>query len=540
MELDWKSIRPLNGARDKGFEELCSQLARCEVPRMTRFVRKGTPDAGVECYAILPDGSEWAWQSKYFDGLGDSQWQQLDKSIKAAIEKHPRLAKYFVCIPLDLPDARIPSRKSAKDRWDEHVSKWQEWTTERTMSVEFVYWGSHELLERLAQPAHIGRVRFWFNKIGFDDAWLAARLDEAIATAGPRYTPEIHVDLPIAWEFEAFGRSKIFFEGIKGHAREIRKKLRHVADRQSQDNEPTKDTEAQSLASEVEKVLNGLSTLEVQPIGTLPFKDIADCIVSAQAVAENSIELLWKRESEYDSQHVEDREERIDRAYRYNPFRERRQRLWDLSATLRNTNEALCHADRTASSTLLILKGKAGTGKTHLLCDIAKWRIAAGCPTVLLMGQSFTSNDAPWFQVLRQLDLASLTAEEFVGALEAAAQAAGSRALFIIDAINEGTGRTIWPNHLAAFLAHLERSPWVGVVLAVRSSYEEFVIPPKVFERACALMHEGFTDREYDACKTFFMYYGLELPSTPLLTPEFQNPLFLKTLCFGLSKNGHI
>ena len=35
-----------------------------------------------------------------------------------------------------------------------------------------------------------------------------------------------------------------------------------------------------------------------------------------------------------------------------------------------------------------------------------------------------------------------------------------------------------------------------------------------------------------------FVHYGLELPSTPLLSPEFRNPLFLKTLCRGLNTKG--
>ena len=77
MTLDWNSIRPLNGGRDKGFEELCAQLARAETPSGSTFVRKGTPDAGVECYAILDDGTEWGWQAKYVDLLGDSQWSQI-------------------------------------------------------------------------------------------------------------------------------------------------------------------------------------------------------------------------------------------------------------------------------------------------------------------------------------------------------------------------------------------------------------------------------------------------------------------------------
>lgn len=89
----------------------------------------------------------------------------------------------------------------------------------------------------------------------------------------------------------------------------------------------------------------------------------------------------------------------------------------------------------------MILRGAAGTGKTHLLCDLARQRISAGRPTVLLLGQRFVSNEVPWSQALQQLDLPGLSAEEFVGALEAAAQAAGSRALLIIDAINEGAGR---------------------------------------------------------------------------------------------------
>ena len=168
----------------------------------------------------------------------------------------------------------------------------------------------------------------------------------------------------------------------------------------------------------------------------------------------------------------------------------------------------------------------------------APWVVDEEEPHPLLMGQRFVSNEVPWSQALQQLDLSSLSAEDFVGALEAAAQAAGSRALLMIDAINEGTGRNIWPSHLAAFLAHVERSPWIGVVLSVRSSFEELVLPPDVRSRAASVTHSGFMGHEYDATKTFFVHYGLDLPSTPLLAPEFQNPLFLKTLCRGLNAKG--
>ena len=539
MTLDWNSIRPLNGGRDRGFEELCAQLARAEAPSGSAFVRKGTPDAGVECYAVLSDGTEWGWQSKYVDDLGNSQWSQIDKSIKIALNKHPKLVRYFVCVPLDRADARIDGRKSAKDRWDDRVAKWSGWASELGMTVEFVYWGGHELVERLARPVHIGRRRFWFDVVGFDAPWFTARLDEAVDAAGPRYTPEVHVDLPIAWEFEAFGRTDRFFDHEKARARRIREKLRAVEYSQGA-SEPTADAELAAVASKVQAVLTAIGAIEVLATGPLPFRDISEQIQPAETAAEELSRLLDEREREFEAKaEAESRDTKARRSfYQSNPFRDRKIPLRHLISQLQTARESFLHADEIAEGSLMVLRGEAGTGKTHLLCDVAGRRISTGRPTVLLMGQRFVSDEAPWAQALQQLDLSSLSAEEFVGALEAAAQAAGSRALLMIDAINEGAGRNIWPSHLAAFLKHLERSPWIGVVLSVRSSFEELVLPAEVSSQAAVVTHSGFAGHEYDATKTFFVYYGLEFPSTPLLAPEFQNPLFLKTLCRGLNAKG--
>ena len=60
-------------------------------------------------------------------------------------------------------------------------------------------------------------------------------------------------------------------------------------------------------------------------------------------------------------------------------------------------------------------------------------------PTVLLIGGQFNS-DEPWAQMTGLLGL-SCTREEFLGALEAAAQARGTRAVILIDALNEGQGK---------------------------------------------------------------------------------------------------
>ena len=87
--FDWKRIRASNGSQSSGFEELCAQLAREERPIDSEFRRKGSPDAGIECFCVLRGGSEWGWQAKFFDTLKNPQWSQLDESVKKALDHHP-------------------------------------------------------------------------------------------------------------------------------------------------------------------------------------------------------------------------------------------------------------------------------------------------------------------------------------------------------------------------------------------------------------------------------------------------------------------
>ena len=536
INVSWHSIRPLNGGREKGFEELCSQLARSEVSGHAQFIRKGNPDAGIDCYAKFENATECAWQAKYFFTLGDKQWSQIDRSVNAALRKHPRLKRYVVCLPMDLPDARVPGKKSALAKWEARVKRWAERASELGMIVEFEYWGSSELLDRLTKPEHVGRVRFWFGAIGFDDAWFAARLDVARRTAGPRYTPELHVDLPIAYRFEAFGRTRGFFDRtiqlIRNLTSDWRSACSPTLSHLSKEGDSAVETWIRavsedavmqagkmSIGKKIDEVVALGSSTDVQPSGPLPFRRVAGKIATVESELEQIVLHLSTRPVE-------------------NPlFSEYRYQFETFAGKLRNVHESLLEAQRWGEAAVMVVRGQAGTGKTHLLCDVAQRRVGEGRPTVLLLGQSFTSDRAPSLQATELLDVSDSSVAGFVGALECAAQAAGVRALVLIDALNEGKGLSLWPTHLAAFLAHFATSDWIGVVLSIRSTYDS-LIPEEVLNEAVVATHRGFGGRSYDAMRTFFTHYGLELPSTPLIAPEFSNPLFLKTLCRGLCDQG--
>ncbi len=534
MSINWQSLRALNTSQNAAFEELCCQLAAYEpTPPGSIFLRKGTPDAGVECYWTLPNGDEWAWQAKFFtSSLDEKQWAQLDDSVRTALGKHTRLTVYTVCLPLDRSDPRIDRQNWFLDKWNKRVEKWQGWARQAKLSVEFRYWGEHEIWERISREEHRGRFFFWFNKELFSKQWFQRRVEEAVANAGPRYSPELHVGLPIAKVFDGLGRTPAFYERIESLYADIAKAY-------SQTNPNSSDPDIQRQHNHLDEIANQLLPILRNIRGSeadkIDFELIADLASQLRRTA-------WEVSSEFEKAGRRDRQDR-DSAQAHHPSEPTKysyqchylSKLADeLSALIRLTRSAEFNL---ANTPALLVVGDAGTGKSHLFCDVASQRGASEIPTVLLLGEQF-GNDEPWAQIVKLLGL-SCGKEEFLGALEAAAQAAGAKALILIDALNEGEGKTLWRRHIAGILTTLSRYPWLSVAVSVRSSYEGTVIPEGLVpDRLIRVEHHGFARHEFEATQTFFEYYAIKAPSVPLLNPEFQNPLFLKLFCKGLKNRG--
>lgn len=209
--FNWQNIRSYNNSQNNAFEELVCQLAREEdIPNKKSFIRIGAPDGGVEAYCVLDNGDEYGWQAKYFSSMSDSQWKQIEKSFKTALEKRPDLTKYYICIPLDRQDPKIPNEKWFMDKWNEKVVEWGNYAKSKGKHIEFEYWGSSELLDRLSLEKHAGRRYFWFNQLEFSDEWFAEKLNGSIADLGNRYTSELNFELDIAKTFDGIARDENF------------------------------------------------------------------------------------------------------------------------------------------------------------------------------------------------------------------------------------------------------------------------------------------------------------------------------------------
>lgn len=532
--IDWNSLRPLDGSQPEAFEELCCQLAAYEdSPVDSTFVRVGAPDAGVECYWKLPGGDEWGWQAKFFRSPpGSSQWQQIDKSVKRALKKHPRLTRYIICLPIDRQDPRIEEQDWFKNKWDERVEKWESWAEEEGMSVAFEYWGRSEILERLSREEHRGRYYFWFSRELFSRAWFKDRFEEARANVGARYKPEINVELAVADLFDGLGRTPAFFERLHDQIKKIRSIYGRINSRSVPDDVKETHIELGALIREFSRFVERSKNV----VGPLDWDSLNERIIKTADLTDECIRQL-EEVAEEEKEQRSDSDEETDlksRPLQSEPYSYERSRLRQLRRELRKLGDVLTGEEVSLSNTAaLLLTGEAGHGKTHLFCDVAKRRVEAGRPTVLLLGEQF-GNDEPWGQITNLLGL-SCTKNEFLGALNAAAEAYDSKALILIDALNEGQGKYMWAKHLGGMHTAISRFDRIGIAISVRSTYLDLVVPDHLIpKRLIKVEHSGFADYELQATKVFFDHYGIERPSIPLLTPEFHNPLFLKLFCEGL------
>ncbi len=524
MRIDWHCIRPINGEQQKGFEEFVCQLARKEdIPNKNQFIRKGTPDAGVECFWILNDGTEWVWQAKYFtSSFGDSQWSQVDNSIKTIIEKHKRVTRIYIAIPVDPPDSREDGKVSMLEKWKIHIIKWSKWASDAKLKIEFIPWWNSDLIARLQKPENSGFILFWFDKESFTDEWFNQQIENSTLNLGNRYTPTLNFKLDIIKLFDGIAQDEKFIKQYHDKLDELLIKIKKIRYNIKDDFLSDRENKLEECCQFLENQYYILITSnEVKYDFNLTKKKLVE-IIDIFSEMKNRMEVIKDPKSS-DNDLLE-----------YS--------LFFISHAFYYINEFIVFIDSASiklyNTPFLLLDGEAGMGKSHLLADIANIRTKENKFSLLLLGQHFNNNDDPWSQILKMLHL-RCNPDELLEALNSKAHTIGSRLIIFIDAINEGSGKTFWPDYLNGFIHRFSKYERLGLVLSTRSSYI------KLFKSHIELLkdkiirytHDGFKNVEYEASKLFFESYGIESPNVPLLHPEFQRPLFLKLFCEGIKKS---
>lgn len=493
-----------------GFEELCCQLAALEdSAEGSRFVRKGPgADQGLECYRVYVDGNEVGWQAKYFiNEFESTQVENLTDSLQRAMAAHPQLNKFIVCLPIDLKDNRSGRKLSQVQRYENWRDKSILAASLQGRTLEIDLWSASSITERLCRdtPAYSGRARYWFDTVHFSSAWFREKFEVQRRNLGERYSPESHVDLPIQQALGAIARAPELLQEPNSWAAEITYRL----------DEAARSLGRGGLTSEADQIKQACERL-------------VDALTGFSATLDAYIPLdTWATLSEVSVQSVSSALAKLQDKVAENDRAFVRRDLFDLYSSVDHVRHELASARwGVVNKREMVISGQAGIGKSHLLADFGVKQLELTRPFVLVLTGTLIEAD-PWEQIRAQLDLAQISTNEFLGALDAAAEAAGCRAMIAVDALNERHGVDLWETRLQGFIAHIHRFQRLALVLTVRDTYQRY-LPLKGIE---LLVHRGFAGHAGAAAKTYLDRRGIARPSSPNLAHEFENPLFLRTCC---------
>lgn len=512
-DIDLYEIRQHRGTQADAFEELCCQLANDEpLKDRIRFDRKGRGgDAGVECFATLADGSEVGWQVKFYSNF-DSMISSLDKSLTTALAKHQAMNRFIACFPFDLSDSR-------KEEINTALSKWDAWTDRRIQEVKATgrtitidRWDAHEIKLRLTEGnlRSAGRIAFWFDEEMLTTEWLGKAFDRVVDSLGERYSPKSHIDLPVRQTIIATLRDPAAFDELQAFAARIEGRREKVP--------AGGDGGANNAAFAAAVALRQAGLGRPEPF---PLAELTDAVAKATELASawhDELELKRTSKGKPDAEVVA---------------------VSNLVGVLRAAGRGL-RSDRWqyVDTRALLVLGEAGSGKSHLLADACAHQLQADRPALMILGGKLPDAE-PWGEILRDLDLPKhLQVKQFLGALNAAGEAAGVRTLVAIDALNEKNGQSIWPTRLPGLLSDLREFPWITVVLSCRSTYTDVVIPSSLDQRKLPrIEHGGFDDEDV---VRYLAKRGISVPETPRQLDELRNPLFLRLACDALNAEGEV
>lgn len=543
-EISFQQIRQVNGAPWESFEELCCQIfyrtfrkKLAPEAKYQRFQGSGG-DGGVEAIFVMSATSELGVQSKYFSKLGSSEFKQMEDSLKSAVKNHPELKSYIYCLPFDLTSRRAGGTrgKSQTEKFNDWKQAQQNRLTNEGHKLDIELWTESYLRDRLIEiDPNGGLRRYWFDKQILTDDWLSTRLQEAKYQAGKRYTPELSIEVPAMDALEYFGNPEYW----QKMAADIRKKATDLVEKWNSAFEKPEGCPL-IIPDITEELVSLRKSLEVATISeSTTTGTIEDLCVRAGQL----LEKLNKLEPELRELYIKKHGNNADTPG-YRQFMAEFQVSFPAEKldTSRKTIVALQELKNWLSSPqvilhfsqFMLLRGVAGIGKTHAIVDHGLYRFRNNQLSLVFFGEDFNGPE-PWEVMASKLGIGgNIGRDELWGMIDSAAVATGYPAVVYIDALNESIQCTRWKQSwLAGLRQQLSHYPNIKLCISCRDTYLDEVINDR--KKWPEFIHNGFYGKEFEAIREFFEFYKIQPPETPLLQPEFSNPLFLHLICQGLN-----
>lgn len=548
--IDWSKLE--SGQRDKtsSFEELCYQVEKGVYGSEARFVSvddSGGGD-GVEFYATFPDGTQWGWQAKFFfpnTRLTPGRKAQIKKSLQRACDVHPDMTCWFLCVPAELTRGE------------------REWFEEklpgsclggrpvvpagRSLTLEFR--GHRYFSDKLSEERFAGKKRYFFGELELSMRWFRDQFEKQMRGVRDKYERPLHTETldgvlvhallaDYAFADDLDRRLGVLREDLADYDARVEElvtgKPKHVeySDTRAplieaaRDFRPALEGLLQRLSEIREHVRGGKLDLVRRGARDLPLKPLLKLMGTYEALR-GEIDVATLGYSGPPDQEEE--------------YRRRAERTlggpWNYAAEIHDGARQIRSLLDYLNKPDLHALGGPGQGKTHLACWVCDERIGQGLPAIFLPGKNFTGEGSLETQLRELLDLPpSYGWGDFLGALEAAAEAHRTRIPVMIDGLNEavsnGKFSTVWERQLPGFVEKLSKAPGVALITTSRSSYRKAIWTEEGGLPENAIFVNGFGFGEVDeAIDRYFAAYKIRADLTATSLEQFAHPIYLKLFC---------
>ncbi|MGH1347606.1 MAG: hypothetical protein ACRBN8_38975 [Nannocystales bacterium] len=541
-DIDFTRIRSLGpGGQRDGYEQfICEQVAQEQPAPDAKFVslHGAGGDGGVECYWTLADGTEYGWQAKYWTDHSAVDKGQLDKSVKAALEQHPKLAQYTISIPADPTGRTGRKAKSLLAKIQDPkgwLDGWKAMAALRGMSVVFeVEWRTN-IVTRLTRLDVSGtQRRYWFDVDVLAERWWDDRKQDAVSAARPRYMPELNIEVPAARAIAALCSDDEWWMVVLSQietVKEAASSLRYA-------DETVLAADLAAAGDAVARVVDALSAWHASR-GTTAIDDLAQVLEeSLNSVSDQEALEVAAMDAKYaDATWDTPGWRQFQAEYMVCFPAAAVDGLRELGKKLTETSEVLLSpTGRLAGAQVALITGPAGIGKTYLALDSVVRRLGQGRPSVMMHGRWFSDHE-PLAHLRGVLSMPpDLSSEDAIALLDQHARVVGATTLLVVDALNDTRPRSLWRDNLERIIATIGRYPHVRLLLTARTHYLAHVLPPGL--TVAQFEHTGFEGVEFEAVSEYAAFYGLEPPTSPPIHGEFNNPLYLRLVCEALQATG--
>lgn len=503
--INWALFQSKHDQKGQWAFENLAYFLFCSKYNISTGVFRYKNQAGIETQPIAtPSGDIVGFQAKYVKSVSNEKKDIID-SINKAILHYPNLTQIVLYVNEEL------SSKSGKPKYQTEIEN-----AANSKNVKLEWQVPSHIEYQLSLPKNHWIFNLFFEVNSLSPDFFQKQVEKSVKNLGPRFQKEKNVGLPIASTFDILSKNETYIKQIKKVIADWVKEPIYFTH--------CRGTKYDYLETEYEQLQNDIAdwsiNLTLSKTEPIIFDDYLNRVNEFQnktsQIAEDIINTNgWSKRDNL-----------------YYEIRKVSSSIEEFISDVKSLKFGLCN------NPILIIQGEAGCGKSHLMGDIASNRIKSNLPTLLLLGTNFRKPTTIEDNIITHLGL-SCSFKQLLNDLNQLGLSMGTRVLILIDAINEGLGAELWRDQIAGFIAQISKYPAIALTLTIRSTYFNDIIPKHWGDFDCPtiITHKGFAGNEYEALRLFCDYYNLELPSFPILNPEYANPLFLHLLCSHIKQN---